>query len=206
MLTLPVSLQYDQWWVWKVWEILCIKHKGISITKLLMAYRSKDFVNESRERQQRRVLLDVVYVVTSLTVSCLIMALFYDLQSPVDDGYCGQWTEQAACEMVKTALDSHANKCVWMVISVDATAAIVVQSVVAIGQMISTSIITADAAEGISRDRPCRFNTDTLSSRAFLLAFLITSVVSMLGTFVLDAVFDILGGARHLTFLKIIAQ
>jgi hypothetical protein len=192
MLTLPVSLHCDQRWVWKVWEMLCIKHKVISIIKRLMGYRSNDFVNESRERQQRRQLLDVVYVVTSLTMSFFIVALFYDLQSPVDDGYCGQWSEQAACEMTKTALDSHVNKCVWMDISVDVTAAIVAQSVVATGQMISTSVITADVTEGTSKDNACRLNTHTLSSRAFLLAFLITSVVSILGTFVLKMIFDIL--------------
>lgn len=98
------------------------------------------------------------------------MALFYDLQSPVDDGYCDQWSEHVACKVTKTTLVSHLSKCVWMNVSMDMTAAIVVQSIVATGQLISTSLIAADAAEGTSKDRPCRLNTDTLSSRAFFIS------------------------------------
>lgn len=102
---LPISLQMDRWWLGRVWETLCVKRKWWSIVRRLAGYRRLDFANESQERQQRRELLDIVYVITSLTLSCFISALFYDLQSHVDDGYCGQWTDQVSCQTTKTALD-----------------------------------------------------------------------------------------------------
>jgi hypothetical protein len=178
-----------------------VKHKWWSIVRRLAGYRRLDFANESQERQQRRELLDIVYVITSLTLSCFILALFYDLQSPVDDDYCGQWTDQASCQTTKTALDPQVNKCSWIAPPEPLTAAILLQSSFINGQVISSSIVSADVSESERESLPCQMHSDTLSSRAFLLAFLIKSMVSLLFMYALDVVFYILHAqSRPFTF------
>jgi hypothetical protein len=189
---LPISLQTDRWWLVRLWETICVKHKWIGIVRRLAGYRRLDFANEPQERQQRRELLDIVYVVTSLTLSRFVMALFYDLQSPMDDGYCGQWADPGSCQMTKTALDPHIAKCSWIAPPESLIAATVLESSSINEQVISSFVISAEVADGGSESPPCRMNSNTLSSRAFLLAFLITSMLSLILIYLLDVGFDIL--------------
>jgi hypothetical protein len=187
----PPSLQVDRWWLTRMWELLCTKHIWFRVSIRLLGFRSHDFANESLDRQQRREMLDIVYVVTSLTMSCFIMATFYDLQSPVDDGYCGKWRDEESCLFTKTALDPHVNKCSWAEVASEPLAATVSQSSAISGAVISVLDITAEAS-GSGGRKPCRLNTITLSPRAYLLAFLITSWGSIVVMFVLDRIFVIL--------------
>jgi hypothetical protein len=170
-------------------DILYQKHRFINIMAKLANYRLSSSVNQANDRLQHQELLDIVYFVTSLTMSCFIMALFYDLQSPMNDGFCGQWADSVSCEMHKTVLDPQVHKCMWITPPEKITAAIVSQSSSVTGLLLSSSVITADTS---GYDTFCLLNTNTLSSRAYLLAFMITSLFSILMMCILDMVFDIL--------------
>lgn len=190
----PPSLQTNRWWLSRIGDILLAKHKCLNLLAKIAGIRVSDVVNESLERQQRRELLNIIYVVTALTISCFIMAFFYDMQSPVDDGYCGQLLDREACRLPKTALDPHINRCIWIKPPVALTAAVVVQSSALNDQVISTSTITFEVAEEDDAFTviPCQLNANTLSSRVYLLAFFITSLSGMLLMSLLDKLFDIL--------------
>jgi hypothetical protein len=190
-MVLPVSLQVENWWVARIWHILSIKHKWLSILRILVGLRSDGFVNESIDRQQRRNALDIVHVGTSLTVSCFVVALFYDLQSPVDDGYCGQLLDKNSCRARSSILDQAVKKWIWIDPPIDLVAAIVTQSSSVDGKFLSSAEVTAEVGYS-SKFKSCRLNENTLSTRAYLLTFIITSLFTMLIMHVVDLVFEVL--------------
>lgn len=120
------------------------------------------------------------------------MALFYGLQSPIDDGFCDTWADQSSCLAAKTALDAHVNKCKWVSPPELPLVATVSQSSSLNGELYKSSIISVTLDASDESKPSCSMNTDTLSSRAFLLAFLITSLMSMIITYILDVIFGIL--------------
>lgn len=95
--TLPPSMQQERWWVWRYGEILMSKHKTVSVLRTAAGYRSNKIVNESSDRLLRTEMFDVLQVVTTVTMALFLLAVFYDLQSPVDDGYCGTMMDEASC-------------------------------------------------------------------------------------------------------------
>jgi hypothetical protein len=193
-MVVPPPLRMETSSLQRIFQVLCMHHKELRLVVRFFDLGSISlYVNEPLERRQRREMLDVVYVLTSLTLSCFIMAVFYDLQSPVDDGYCGQWTDAFSCHVTKTALDPQVNKCQWLDRSSALVAAVVMQSSSANGKLLSSSVVTTQALHSDDKlSDQCLLNTDTLSSRAFLLAFLITAIVSILVQCALDVVFRIL--------------
>jgi hypothetical protein len=66
-------------------------------------------VNESSDRLLRTEIFDVLQV----TMELFLLALFYDLQSPVDDGYCGTMIDETSCLAKRTVLDPNVYKCNW---------------------------------------------------------------------------------------------
>lgn len=88
--------------------------------------------------------MDIVHVGTSLTVSCFVVALFYDLQSPVDDGFCGQLLKKSSCLARSSILDQAVKKCIWIDPPIDLVAAIVTQSSSVDGKFLSSAEVTAE--------------------------------------------------------------
>jgi hypothetical protein len=190
--TLPPSMQRDRWWVFRYWEILKSKHKMVSVLATAAGYRSSMIVNESYDRLLRTELFDVLQVMTTVTMTLFLLALFYDLQSPVDDGYCGTWTDEASCLATRTALDPDVHKCIWnqpVIDAEDAMVAMVTLSSSVTGVVLARNMVDADDS---AESQDCELNTNTVSSRAFVVAFLLTSLFSMFVNSGLDILFDIL--------------
>jgi hypothetical protein len=80
---------------------LTSKHKMVSVLTTAAGYRPNMIVNESLDR----LLRTEIFEVTTVTMTLLLLAIFYDLQSPVDDGYCGTLTDETSCLAKRTALD-----------------------------------------------------------------------------------------------------
>jgi hypothetical protein len=111
--SLPPSMQQDRWWVFRYREILTNKHKMVSVLTKAAGYRPDMIVNESLHRLLRTEIFDVLQVMTMVTMTLFLLALFYDLQSPVDDGYCGTMTDETSCLAKRTLLDPNVYKYIW---------------------------------------------------------------------------------------------
>jgi hypothetical protein len=72
------------------------KHKIVSVLTTAAGYRP-----------------NIIYVLTTVTMTLFLLALFYDLQSPVDDGYCGTLMDETSCLVKRTVLDPNVHKCIW---------------------------------------------------------------------------------------------
>jgi hypothetical protein len=149
-------------------------------------------VNESFDRLLRTEIFDVLQMVTTVTMALFLLALFYDLQSPVDDGYCGTFTDETSCLVKRTALDPNVHKCIWnkpVINDADAMIAMVTLSSSVTGVVLARNPVDADKSV---HPQYCELNTNTVSSRAFVVTFLLTSLFSMFVNSGLDVLFDIL--------------
>lgn len=195
-------------WTSRLLAALCARHTLIRLidqalaVRRVVSYRVHS-QRESREKAQR-VLLDAVYLVTSLTMSCFVLAVLYDLQYPVDNGYCAsQQASEATCTFRKSLFDPWSSRCLWEPVNDDdaaATSRTVVAALVTEsqnGKTLSTTTVTpgSDAANDDSTWSPCQPNKATNSTIAFVFSFLITSVFASLLEVVLEAVFRVLGEA-----------
>jgi hypothetical protein len=195
-------------WTSRLLAALCARHTLIRLidqalaVRRVVSYRVHS-QRESREKAQR-VLLDAVYLVTSLTMSCFVLAVLYDLQYPVDNGYCAsQQASEATCTFRKSLFDPWSSRCLWEPVNDDATAATSRSVVAAVvtesqnGKTLSTTTVTpgSDGSDDDSTWSPCQPNKATDSTIAFVFSFLITSVFASLLEVVLEAVFRVLGEA-----------
>jgi hypothetical protein len=149
-------------------------------------------VNESLDRLLRTEIFDVWQVMTTVTMTLFLLALFYYLQSPVDDGYCGTLTDETSCLAERTVLDPYVHKCIWnnpVNGDDDAMVAMVTLSSSMTGVILARNTMNTD---GSVKRQDCELNKHTASSRAFVVTFLFTSLFSMLVTPGLDILFEIL--------------
>jgi hypothetical protein len=59
------------------------------------------------------------YLLSSRTASFFLLALFYNIQFPSDDGTCGQLTTQSVCVARKSIFNSAESQCEWITTSGD---------------------------------------------------------------------------------------
>jgi hypothetical protein len=131
-------------------------------------------------------------VMTTVTMALFLLALFYDLPSPVEDGYCGTLTDEMSCLTKRTVLDPNVHKCIWnkpVINDADAMIAMVTLSSSLTGVVLARDPVDADESVHLQY---CELNTNTDSSRAFVVTFLLTSLFSMFINSGLDVLFDIL--------------
>ena len=130
---------------------------------------------------RKQVFFDIVHALTALTMSCFALAILYDLQYPVDDGFCASQTDENSCLRPKTILDPWQSKCRWELTYSDGS---VIQETLN-GRTLNTIYLDGDA-EPVT---PCQFKNTNTSLLAFILAFLITSLFSsLLGVLLQNAV------------------
>jgi hypothetical protein len=190
--TLPPSMQQNRWWVSRYWEILMSKHKMVSVLTKAAGYRPDMITNESSDRLLRTEIFDVLQLMTTVTMALFLLALFYDLQSPVDDGYCGTLTDETSCLAKRTILDPNVHICIWNQPVIDdenAMVAIVTLSSSVTGEVLARNTVDSDEYD---ESQDCKLNTNTVSSRAFVVVFLLTSLFSMFVNSGLDILFEIL--------------
>jgi hypothetical protein len=188
--SLPPSMQRDRWWVFRYWEILMSKHKMMSVLTTAAGYRPNLIVNESLDRLLRTKIFDVLQMITTVTMVLFLLALFYDLQSPVDDGYCGTMTDEPSCMAKRTFLDPNVHKCVWnkpVTHDDDAIVAMVTLSSSVTGVVLARNMVAKDESD---ESQYCELNSNTVSSRAFVVVFLFTSLFSMFVNSGLDILFE----------------
>lgn len=154
------------------------------------------------EAAQKRTLLNIVQLLTQLTISCFVLAVLYDLQYPTDDGYCeSQDVDRSTCEYRKTLLDPWSSRCHWVppvddsASSTDGSAnvaAVLTESLY--GNVMRRVVVRRDATNDgeTTPVSSCRLNSDNTSLIAFIFSFAITSAFSSVLDFVLDAVFRVL--------------
>lgn len=208
----PPAVQPLRWWPARLAKILVAKHLFCRVALRAAGYhRWVDAANGAdadattdadaigdrrRARRTTGAQLDVVHAVTALTMSCFVLAVFYDLQSPVDDGFCGAQLDEASCLAQRTALDPGVHKCLWAPPAATDDAHVagwLTES--AQGSVFNRLALRTDtAADDDAATRACRLNPHTLSLTAFTLSFLITSTFSQLLAFLLETIFDLLAG------------
>jgi hypothetical protein len=101
-------------------------------------------------------------------------------------------TDETSCLAKRTLLDPNVHKCIWnkpVINDEDSTVAMVTLSSSVTGVVLARN--TVDTDESVER-QDCELNTNTVSSRAFVVAFLFTSLFSMFVNSGLDILFEIL--------------
>eukprot|EP00981_Chlorochromonas_danica_P010313 scaffold3118_cov99-Ochromonas_danica.AAC.1 len=141
----------------------------------------------SREEDWRKVQR-IAAMLTSITLSCFLLAWLYDLQYPDDDGSCEQHTSLTSCLEKRSMLDSSQSYCVWR-------AAKVIEA----GRLLETKgsqILSSQSVQSSLTDeelrRQCQFSEQDASLQAFLVAAMIVSLISAVLNRMVSALFALM--------------
>jgi hypothetical protein len=189
---LPVALQRQQgeeWWLDRLWLVVREKHRALRVLLTTLGMRRPHAPSQTISRD----LLDIIHLLTSLTKSGLILAMFYDLQSPVDNGYCASQRTEPTCLQRRTALDPSVHLCVWDAAKVETEGAAAMFTESQFGLVLNRNYVSPTTAlSDNDRSSPCWMNTHTVTVLSFTVSFVLTSLISIALDFILDALFDIL--------------
>jgi hypothetical protein len=155
-------MQQDRWWMFRYGEILKSKHKMVSVLTTAAGYRPNLIVNELLDRLLRTEIFDVLQMITTVTMALFLLALFYDLQSPMDDGYCGTMTDEMSCLAKRTFLDPNVHKCIWnkpVTHDDDELVAMVTLSSSVTGIVLARNTVDKDETD---ESQYCELNTNTV--------------------------------------------
>ncbi len=126
---LPSIFHPQPWWK-RLWTQFLKHHRSMNMFSVFWTlthdnHRTVDKAGDKGTAENvaavmhRSATLEVVYVLTSVTISCFTLALLYDLQYPADDGSCTVHQDMASCLSRKTVLDSSHSYCKWRPTNVD---------------------------------------------------------------------------------------
>lgn len=77
--------------------------------------KSKKQNHISENSLRRRSVLQVAFILTSVTMSCFVLAWLYDLQYPADDGSCASHNgDMVSCLTRRSLLDNSRSYCKWV--------------------------------------------------------------------------------------------
>ncbi len=140
-------------------------------------YRHHQLQQEEKER--RKMTMEIIMALTSLTVSCFVLSLLYDFQYPAEDGYCQKQTTEATCLYRKSLIDPWHNRCTWSPPQNDEVIAAIVQES-KFGAVLQETVLrssTSGTNDASSTDQVyCHLNADNNSLVALMFSFIITSV------------------------------
>eukprot|EP01033_Poteriospumella_lacustris_P013877 gene13877-biopygen6297 len=192
---LPPFFQHQQaatgaWWQRRWVRVLTARHPYARLLRHVVHGAFTEDVLESAA-EAKEAILDVVYVLTALTMACFVLAVLFDFQYPEDDGSCALQTTEASCVSGKMLLDPLQSQCLWQPRSVSLAMNDVVLRQIVHGHVVGTTpITTADDTASAAVD--CVFNGSNNSTTAFLLSFIITSIFANLLRHFLDWCFVVL--------------
>eukprot|EP01033_Poteriospumella_lacustris_P015971 gene15971-biopygen7187 len=176
------------WWQRRWVRVLTARHPYARLLRHVVHSAFTEDVMEGTA-ETKEAILDVVHVLTALTMACFVLAVLFDFQYPEDDGSCALQTTEASCVSGKMLLDPLQSQCLWQPRSVSMNDVVLRQIVH--GQVVGTTpITTADGSASAADD--CVFNGSNNSTLAFLLSFIITSVFANLLRHFLDWCFVVL--------------
>ena len=199
---LPFVLSSEKSWLFRMFTALLTKHLHIRIIAQLLTSstsshpQSSSMVSESgmdvsaggvakRRKHIRNMIVDVIHVMSALTLSCFVLMILYDLQYPSNDEHCHLQTSESTCLYRKSLLDPTQDRCVWK--SVDSqshteVAATIVETL--LGSVVSSESVTVPPQ--ISSIVPCQLNQTSST-----IAFVVANVVSMVCSAMLDKILRI---------------
>jgi hypothetical protein len=76
-------------------------HKHLNLLNLNQLYENKCYI------------LNVFYILSIHTLLFFMLAIFYDIEYPNDDGSCLTYTSKYSCLQKKSFINSNVNKCMW---------------------------------------------------------------------------------------------
>jgi hypothetical protein len=183
----PIYKPGVEWWK-ALWTIVSENHPYLR----LWTWPSPQSHRSSRAQQQyqKKAVLQSLQILTGLTMSCFVLAVLYDLQYPVDDGYCAsQSTDQATCEYRKTMLDPWQSRCTWSPPPQVPAAATISESLY--GKVVRSIDVGEPSGDDGVDDPSCVWNSSNNSTVAFVISFAITLIFSAIFEFASDAVFSL---------------
>jgi hypothetical protein len=71
-------------------------------------------IKKYENKEKKEHILDIIRAITTLSLSCFIMALLYDFQYPTDDGSCSFYNDNVSCLNKKLIFDSRQTYCKWI--------------------------------------------------------------------------------------------
>jgi hypothetical protein len=74
---------------------------------------------------ERLPTLSMAQLLTTQTILMFLLAVLYDVQGPEDDGTCGNFVDQSACEKRRSLFDSDQSYCLWQNTPTDGAASCV---------------------------------------------------------------------------------
>eukprot|EP00981_Chlorochromonas_danica_P004099 scaffold801_cov178-Ochromonas_danica.AAC.4 len=200
-------------WLHRMWEELCDRHeylellvwwlgsgsgeRGVDKAKSHTGSKKADESRRSRigdegsnmmEDERWEKVLSVGRLLTSITISCFLLAWLYDLQYPDDDGSCGQHLTSESCLSRKSPLDSGQSYCKWQTARA-VTAAVLVESKQR--SVLSSTVIAATLTDAELHSQ-CQYADSQASLLATMLVAVAVSFISTVVTRAMVALFSVI--------------
>lgn len=166
-------------------------YRSISLFSLFRT-ASKD---DSHERKRRNAVLQLTYILTSVTVACFTMVLLYDIQYPVDDGSCKFHKDQVSCLSRRSLLDTSKSYCRWSEESTTMSPGWIQES--SNGRILQTIPLESALKSQTDSAVYCIYDEHEGSGMVVLFVLVITMIVKVPLDFVLTIVFILLAAVNH---------
>eukprot|EP00981_Chlorochromonas_danica_P009421 scaffold2666_cov195-Ochromonas_danica.AAC.1 len=200
-------------WLHRMWEELCDRHeylellvwwlgsgsgeRGVDKAKSHTGSKKTDESRRSRigdegsnmmEDEIWEKVLSVGRLLTSITISCFLLAWLYDLQYPDDDGSCSQHLTSESCLSRKSPLDSGQSYCKWQTARA-VTAAVLVESK---QRSVLSSTVMAVTLTDAELHSQCQYADSQASLLATMLVAVAVSFFSTVVTRAMVALFSVI--------------
>jgi len=152
---------------------ILIGKKSQTIHALYENNYKHDKIKEFRKKERTEVLYDILHVITSITLSCFILALLYDFQYPSDDGTCANNPNPESCFDRKLLFDSTQTYCTWKPVASPGYLDIIDNN-----QIVET-IRIEDLITTFSTVQQCFYNDNDSSIQATIITTVITIAASI---------------------------
>jgi hypothetical protein len=201
---LPPALDGREWWLKRFFRALSYRHSYLRVIGQALYVTSTDHTRfhgkrkHKQDRVRRKAILGVMYVLTALTMSCFVLAVLYDLQFPVDNGYCAMQADKVSCQYRKTLFDPWTSRCVWEGEQhADASQSLVAATLTEsrFGKTLNTITVTPSEDTLLEGSKPCVPNANTVTLIAFVCSFVLTSCFAAVLTLMLEFIFDVLSAS-----------
>lgn len=199
-LALPSALRPMSWWV-RLWTELNKRHSYLLVLRAFTSsHHERDASGLEVKQHRRKAILELAQMLTSVTLSCFLLAMLYDLQYPNDDGSCALHRSESLCLNRRSPLDPSQRYCEW-VPAPEAQSAGVIYDIQA-GVIIQTVLLQSELVVDDDPIESCRYASTKASSLATTIVAMFASIFSLIVSRILTFLFDIVG-ARTLAEAEI---